>query len=70
MRANFYQTKRRASAQPQSPFGIEHKMGFKPIVHYVCGASIDRNMARRAEVKRFVEKHQHCTRSPQDMVTG
>ena len=49
-------------ALPISPLRIEHKMGFKPVLHCACGASIDTGKARRKDVEAFVVGHEYCVR--------
>ncbi len=47
-------------ALPISPLRIEHKLGFKPVLHCACGASIDTGKARRKDVEAFVAAHEEC----------
>ncbi len=49
-------------AVPISPLRIEQKMGFKPVLHCACGASIDTGKTRRKDVEAFVAAHEFCVR--------
>jgi len=43
---------------PLSPFSITQKMGFKPVVHCSCGASLDLNVAKTNERRAWRAEHQ------------
>ena len=45
---------------PISPFSIENKMGFAPVLHCVCGASLDTGKVKRSEIARFKMAHRDC----------
>ena len=61
-------------ALPMSPLRIVHKMGFRPVIHCVCGASLDLNkaphIAKAAEA--FRAEHEFCqpSRERESMYTN